>query len=95
MCILHNYLNCTHQVLYHLPLQELEHSSELLSKNHIREVKLLQSKNASLQHDLSVLDDEHNRLRKQLRVSACFVVMCLVGGLGEFKRCSKEYITSS
>ena len=97
MCILHNYLNCgyTHQVLYHLPLQELEHSSELLSKNHIREVKLLQSKNASLQHDLSVLDDEHNRLRKQLRVSACFVVMCLVGRLGEFKRCNKEYITSS
>ena len=73
VCILYNYLSCgyTHQVLCHLPLQELEHSSELLSKNHVREVKLLQSKNASLQHDLSVLDDEHNRLRKQLRVSAC------------------------
>ena len=71
--IVYNYLSCgyTHQVLCHLPLQELEHSSELLSRNHVREVKLLQSKNASLQHDLSVLDDEHNRLRKQLRVSAC------------------------
>lgn len=70
----------THQVLYHLPLQELEHSTELLSKNHIREMKLLQSKNASLQHDLSILDDEHNRLRKQLRVSACYVCSSLLSG---------------
>ena len=54
-----------------LPLQELEHSSELLSKNHTREMKLLQSKNASLQHALSSLDEEHNRLRRQLRVSKC------------------------
>ena len=59
-----------HFVLHCRPLQELEHSSELLSKNHLREVKLLQSKNASLQHALSILEDEHNRLRKQLRVGA-------------------------
>ena len=70
-----------HFVLYCLPLQELEHSSELLSKNHLREVKLLQSKNASLQHALSILEDEHNRLRKQLRVSASYLVRG--GGKGE------------